>query len=165
MRSWANLFFAVTSMAVSGAATSADLKFDVHINIADQQALHREVTLEDGGVQRLQVDGSRILELKPWPGFGGDPWFEAVVIPLTTGDDAWQSVMQRPASVGPGALAVAFSFCGTRIIAVGQILPGRCADLPRPRCIPLRSQKRPSRSPRRSRSRDRPRLPARWMSV
>jgi len=130
MRIRAVLGIAVATMTASVAATSADLKFDVHINIEDQQALHREVTLVDGGAQRLQVDASRILELKPWPGFGGGPWFEAVVIPLTTGDDAWQSVMQRPASAGPGALAVAFSFCGTRIIAVAGILPGRCADLP-----------------------------------
>ena len=137
MRIRAVLGIAVATMTASVAATSADLKFDVHINIEDQQALHREVTLADGGAQRLQVDASRILELKPWPGFGGGPWFEAVVIPLTTGDDAWQSVMQRPASAGPGALAVAFSFCGTRIIAVAGFLPGRCADLP-PMAVPDR---------------------------
>jgi len=132
------LCIVVATMTVSFAATSAELKFDVRINLGDQRELHRNVTLVDGGAERLQVDANRSLELKPWPGFGGGPWFEAVVIPLTDGQAPWQSVMQRPANAGPEALALTFSFCGERIIAVAGSQPGRCADLP--------SMARPDRS-------------------
>jgi hypothetical protein len=121
---------AVVAAVASCVATSAGLNFDVRINVADQRELHREITLVDAGAQRLQVDADRILELKPWSGFGGGPWFEAVVIPLTSGDEPWQSVMQRPASSGAEPTALAFSFCASRIIAVAGTRPGRCADLP-----------------------------------
>jgi protocatechuate 3,4-dioxygenase beta subunit len=45
--------------------------------------------------------------------------------------------MQRPESAGLDVLALAFSICGDRIIAVSDAKPGRCADLP-PMAVPDR---------------------------
>jgi hypothetical protein len=108
---------------------SPGARFDLHVNLADQREVHRELTLPEGGSQRLKIDDDLFLELKPWKGFGGR-WFEAVVIRSAGGVDRGQSVMQRPVNDGPDVLALAFSICGDRIIAVANAKPGRCADLP-----------------------------------
>ena len=113
----------------------------------DEEAFFRELDQEVGTAETLAAYGSELKgkfggeERRDYPLFG--PRFSRTVVPLAEPDDAQEFGLRRPlpwsndrllSTYSPSFLAVAGSGSGAK--RVGDVMPGRCFDLPLRRAKP-----------------------------